>query len=208
MRIALCLYGETRDYYNALPSWEKFITKYQPDLFWHTWDSLPIYGIFSYNLKAGHVEVSKKFDTYGVTEWGSSARNVLSQVYSIDRSIQLMSEYSEERPYDFVVRARFDLVLLNPEAITFEYLDPSKFYICDNHWRGSNDIFDDNLMIGNQSNMIEHNGYLRINAYHYIHTHKLIPSGEQLISDRFKSFDLMENLVRTDMLNFTLARNL
>jgi len=202
MKLALCLYGQTRDYDKALPSWEKFIHKYQPDLYWHTWDSVPILGLFNYNLKEGIIKkyIKEDFDwiTTGVTEYSSTARNVCPQIRSMNRSISLI-KYDND--YDFIIRSRFDLVLHEPEAITFEYLDPSKYYVANNHWRDNPDIFDDNIMIGGSG--MRKIGY-EWKLYEYIQRNKVIPSGEQFISHLFKTKDV----VRTDLLNFTLARNI
>jgi hypothetical protein len=208
MKIALCLYGQTRgrDYGKALPSWEKFMHKYQPDLYWHTWDSVPVYGLFQYNLKAGLIESSDldlSWFSRGVTEYGSSARNVCHQVESINKSLGLRT-----LDYEWTVRSRFDLVLHNPDVLDFNLMDQRKHYICSNHWRDSNTTFDDNIMIGGRFSHVMQKNSLRAHLIQYIKSKRLIPSGEQLLYDFFETYKSMDTLVKTEALDFTLARNI
>lgn len=205
MRLAVCFYGETRDYDKCIPIWTNFITKHNPHIYFHTWERGPSENIFHRGLIAGSIEERLNFEALkdGVDEYSSSARNVLPQTFSILRSISLMS-----RQYDFVIRTRFDLRLDELDLIDFSTMDPSKFYVCDNHWHGSSAIFDDNIMISSQDNIRCHNGGLFQYACESIKEHRVIPSGEQLIYHYFEKNDLMKDLIRTPALNFTLARNI
>jgi hypothetical protein len=207
MKIALCLHGQLRDYDKSLDSWTAFIKKYKPDLYWHTWDDVPKYGIFQYNLIKGVTEKSTKYDYSGVTEWASTARNVGPQFESIHNVLSMIGQ-SHRGPYDFIVRARWDLVLHNPTTIDFELLNPNRYFVAGNHWAGNPDMIDDNIMIGSSPNIYCHNRIAWWLRSYWLSDRKLIPSGEQLISSYFKQNDLMKDVVKTEALNFTLARNL
>lgn len=205
-RIALCLHGQLRpdhNYFYVEKSWHEFIKRYDPDVYWHTWtgQGLPSF-IFNNNLKSGLIEAPREYNYHGVTEWASTARNVGPQFESIGKVLNMVWDA------DFIVRSRWDLMLHNPAVINFDLLDPNKYYVCGNHWAGHPDMIDDNIMIGSRDNILYDNSLRAWLDIFWIRGRGLIPSGEQLISSYFKEHDLMKDVIKTELLNFTLARNL
>lgn len=210
MRIALCLYGKQRDLHKCHQSWLHFIEAYNPDIFFHTWRDTVRSLLLRENAKSYLVSQDIDFSHLhpGITEYGSSAVNVLPQTYSIMQSDKLRTDYENlmEFKYDWVVRSRFDIALHTPTAIPFDTLDKANVYVCANHWPGQSEIYDDNIMIGSSDQMQMISGKLFEYTKAQIINHKIIPSGEQVLSS---FMERRNNLIKKiDSLNFTLARNL
>lgn len=207
MKIALVLYGKQRDLNKCLVPWQQFNKTYNPDIFYHTW----VVGINLFESKTSMFSRDIDFSHLhpGITEYGSSAVNVLPQTYSIMQSDKLRTDYENVMgfKYDWVVRSRFDISLHTPTAIPFDTLDPlTHYYVCANHWPGQNDMCDDNIMMSSSENMQMMSSRLFDYAVAQILNHKIIPSGEQLISSYLQRRG--SPVKKIDSLNFTLGRNL
>jgi hypothetical protein len=211
MRIALCLYGKRRDFDKCKPAWNKFKAAYAPDVFYHGWGSDDVSGTLNgTNTKA--IMISQDIDFshlhLGINQYTSSAVNILPQTYSIMHSDRLRMEYEELMgfKYDWVIRSRFDISLHTPTDIPFHTLDHNHYHVCANHWPGDNGMYDDNLMLGNSEQMTWISSQLFGYAKAQIQGYRVIPSGEQLLSNYIKT--RTTTIHKTSHLNFTLGRNL
>ena len=125
-KIAICFGGLPRLTSETEKTWLDFITKYNADVFVHTW----IVSQYTRNHivknlinvikpKQLMLEPVKNFDISSFTEriwpYRSNPQNVLSMWYSINQSIQLCLNYDET--YDIICRARFDWLCSNLELI-------------------------------------------------------------------------------------------
>jgi hypothetical protein len=209
MKIALIWHGQTRELLRCISKWKLFIDHCSPDIFAHTWSPLT-FDLNSLGLKSLLIEEPNNFDEYkhGITEYESSALNVLPQMYSIYQANQLRRKYESEHNfnYDWIIRSRFDLSLHDPKII-FEHLDPAYNYVANNHWTHHHGMFDDNLMVSSGEH--DHiNSRLFGAATNYIINKKVIPSGEQLLSSFIKDNSWLPPIIKQASLDFTLARNL
>ncbi len=115
-RVAVCFAGLPRLNRSTVAKWQQFISKYNADVFVHTWQennavrSQIVKNIAeSFEPKQLLIEPTKQFNTARFNEriWPhrSQPRNVISMWYSIKRSIELALDWEQ---YDIVCRARFD----------------------------------------------------------------------------------------------------
>jgi len=137
MKIALCISGELRDYYNYIDNiFDTIINKYDTDVFLHTWNhdsdkvknAINLYKPVKYlaeDFSAEKVIYSKKwldvnneridktdikYDLANVGMVGKP-QNIFSMYYSIFKSNELKKEYENENnfKYDIVLKFRPDL---------------------------------------------------------------------------------------------------
>jgi hypothetical protein len=116
MKVALALSGLPRLYLQSTLSWQKFIQKYNCDVFIHTWgDTTTKHQILNYySPKLLEIEHPKTFDIslYKDRIWPhrSSPANVISSWYSINSALTLCERYYNhiEEDYDIICRGRFD----------------------------------------------------------------------------------------------------
>jgi hypothetical protein len=210
-KVALVLYGKKRELEKCQPAWQAFKQAYVPDIFYHSWGDAYVSGVLnSSDTKA--VMISQDIDfTHlhpGINQYASSAVNVLPQTYSILHADRLRTIYEDVMGfrYDWVIRSRFDLSLHAPDKIPFDLLDPNYYYVCANHWPGTGPVWDDNIMMGSSVNMAKISRELFNYAVGEINFHKVIPSGEQLLSTYIQRQPVA--VFKSDFLNFTLGRNL
>ncbi len=116
IKVALILSGLPRLYPQSTFSWQKFIQKYNCDVFIHTWgnDKIKNNILNYYTPKLLEVEKPKTFDIslYKDRIWPhrSSPANVISSWYSINSALTLCERYYNyiEIEYDIICRSRFD----------------------------------------------------------------------------------------------------
>lgn len=136
MRVALCFSGLPRFVSQTHQYWFNSILKpYNPDVFIHTWKWADKWNLNNniveeiqslYSPKVLQIESTKTFDTSMFIDriWPhrTTPATVLSQFYSIKRSIEHKAEYELRTGfrYDIVIRARFDWFL---KEITLELND-------------------------------------------------------------------------------------
>lgn len=211
MRIALCLYGKLREHIKCRPAWESFQRAYNPDIFQHMWGDTHMQAVLNEtNTKMLKIDQDIDFSHLhpGIDQYSSSAKNVLPQTYSIMQSDKLRTDYENLMgfKYDWVVRSRFDLSLHAPTSIPFHSMENINVYVCANHWPGDNGMYDDNIMIGSSFDMEMISPKLFNYAIAQIQNHKVIPSGEQLLSAYMERRHAFTKKI--EELNFTLGRNL
>lgn len=140
VKIALCFAGLPRLTPETEISWQRFLDRYDVDVFVHTWAVNPmtpelinmhIVKILSPKLLV--TSPARVFNTSLYTKriWPhrSEPKNVLSMWYSINQSINLCLAYSKEKQinYDIVCRARLDWwcsnldIVQNDDVITVPY---------------------------------------------------------------------------------------
>ena len=211
MKVALILYGKKRELEKCQPAWQAFKQAYVPDIFYHSWGETYVSGVLnSSDTRAIMISQDIDFSNLhkGINQYASSAVNVLPQTFSIMQADRLRTDYEDVNgfKYDWVIRSRFDLSLHSPTAIPFHTLDPHYYYVCANHWPGTGPVWDDNIMIGSSANMAKISRELFGYAAAEINLHKIIPSGEQLLSVYLQMHPIA--CFKSDFLNFTLGRNL
>ena len=218
MKIAICFYGQPRKYKEVLNQWKRIINELEADVFIHSW-----YGvdrgrkkidiselIDDFNPK--EIEISNKYKFTELIPTDSTYENQsyhsINQAYSINKSIQLLENYSYnfETSYDIIIKTRFDITLHNIDNfINFikNQIEDNKLYVAGNHWVGS-EMFDDNIMVG-KSNLILNitNEYFKY-TINYINKTKIIPGGELNLLRYVTSKGLLENIIKTNNLNFNL----
>lgn len=209
MRIALVWHGEMREF--SLAHWAAFINIHKPDIFLHTWSRSWVYPqLPQINIKAALIEQPLDFEDHknNVTQYESSALNVLPQMYSIMKADTLRTDYQRHKAfqYDYVMRSRFDISLHNPN-VNFGGMSSAKMHVCSNHWKDINGMYDDNVMVMGKT--FEHvSQFLWDEVHEYIYNKKVIPSGEQLLSHYIRTNKLMSETVKNHALDFTLMRHL
>lgn len=218
MKIAICFYGQPRKYKEVLNQWKQIIKELEADIFIHSW-----YGIdrgrnvinideLINDFTPKEIEISTKYKFIELIPEDSTYENQsyhsINQAYSINKSIQLLENYTNnfQTSYDIVIKTRFDITLHSVDNfINFvkNQVENNKLYVAGNHWL-DHELFDDNIMVGN-SNMIlnvtkEYFNY----TIDYINETKIIPGGEQNLLRYIKSKELINNIVKTNPLNFSL----
>jgi len=213
MKIAICIsgyFGSTSNpTSNGIKGFEyikrELLTKYNPDVFIHTWDkerALEIYNLYSPWLKQFMVEEQKTFQEEISSlkgDWCNSPCskfNFLSQAYGRKRSLELKRQYenSESFEYDWVIYCRFDLGLRDLHAVP-KYrcceinFDPSYdsdlFY--SKYWNQFNQGFADMWFYSNSKSMDTYSKY-----YDSIFTH-MQPNSEYLTNMTKGWFDSNRN---------------
>lgn len=212
MRVALVWYGQVREFTRCRKSWETFLNIHKPDIFIHTWQYDLNIHVGHYNIKSLLVEESTDLDHLkdGVTEYSSSAINVLPQMYSIKKASELKTEYERLHgfQYDWVMRSRIDIALNNPGGVQFAQMSPRRVHITHNHWTNIEGMYDDNLMVTNGDDY----DYITPHLFEYTIRHikevRSIPSGEQLLSRFINERIWRDKIYKNPDLDFTLGRHL
>ena len=160
MRVAVCMHGlssginhkneNNADVIDCLKSFKENLgpaIEIKFDYFFHSWSHENAHAIFDEIEPKNYIfENHKTFHKNNLFDWLKHQRrkiffdmnqplrknNIISRWYSLEKSVQVMTEYSNERKvdYDFVLITRFDAFLLS--KYNFKKLDPSKFYA--SHW--------------------------------------------------------------------------
>lgn len=186
MKIALCLYGQPRNYIKGYETIKTHILdKYDTDIFFHSWETDTKYDVSPWRIvdnakidldgviklykpKSFLVEKSMTFYPslgvgYNKTPYVKNSSNILSQYYSrtMVRNIFLSYCQNNSVSYDVVIATRFDINICKfpPE------LNPEKILFCISHPTRPL-IFNDNIIISNANNFIKlFNIYPNINRY-------------------------------------------
>lgn len=115
-KTAIIFTGLPRIYEKSMLFWEKVISKYNPDIFVHTWEQPNGYehlNNFSKRFKITSIKVDtlSNFDNekYAHRSWPNiNVYNIFSSWESVKRGYQLMESVYQALP-DIIIRARLDL---------------------------------------------------------------------------------------------------
>lgn len=188
MKIALCLAGQPRGYKIAYDYVKKnLLDKYDVDVFIHTWAN-PVYSPFDvidlYQPKCYSVEtppfdkdlINAKFtNTPDAKKWPPFA--TVSSYYSIFQSSLLkIGVELETKPYDYVVKSRFDYALNG--VIPFQFLMPGHrmLFVPDCRMVPTKDFGNDQFAFGTSETM---NDYMST----YLHMEKFYNQGVTMIGE-------------------------
>ena len=218
MKVAICFYGQPRFYKQVLPIWQKVIKELETDVFIHTWcgqdraSSVTNIDELINDLNPKEIKISQPHRLLDLVSEDSKFENQsfhgIQQAYTISNSILLLNEYevNTNTQYDVIIRCRMDIELHNPDLFV-EFIkngiEENGLYVCSNHWEGHT-MFDDNIMVGTGS--IIKNMFLQYFEYTIaiINHTKLIPGGEQNIFRYVQYRNVLENIIKTNALNFNL----
>lgn len=175
MKVALCLYGQPRQLYEGYASIsEKILTKYNPDVYIHTWDSkipyqvspwrpidptplsnpqeiIRLYSPRKIQIEEARVFSPEKYPHLVQATINPFQRqnipNIISQLYSRQRVRDLFVKEGES--YDLVIATRFDIQIdslpkFNGGEILFANTHPERPH-----------IFNDNLVMLSQKSFIQ-----------------------------------------------------
>jgi len=217
MKVALVLSGQPRQY--DIDKWKHLINELSADVFIHTW-----YGkdresditdinkvIYDFQPKEMSVSNPHKFvdvipnDSY----YATTSYHTINLSYSMSNAIINMIQYSNifDKPYDVVIRSRFDLSLFDVdkaiEAIKM-YGNSEFLFVASNHWQGHLQ-FDDNIMFGNFKNISYFSNYYG-SIIEEIYKTKQIQSGEHSMFEFCNKAGFLQNIKRISELDFNLIR--
>ena len=196
-KLALCLSGQPRSYFDAYQYVKKnLLDYYDVDVFVHSWKSpnnlvqLKIYE----EIKAIYSPLLLLFDSplsevtnsdLTVPNTSHPAHFCTSMFYSIHKSdhFRIISEMSLKKKYDFVVRSRFDLAL--NKVIDFTKLEKGKVYISKDT-DGPNPLLNDQFAIADPETMNIYSSTYLFLRYHY---HKGVAlCGHSMLEAQLKMF--------------------
>jgi hypothetical protein len=218
MRVAICFYGQPRFYKQVLPIWQKVIKELEADVFIHTWygqdraSSITNIDELISDLNPKEIKISQPHRLLDLVSEDCKFENEsfhgMQQAYTISNSVNLLYEYelNNNTQYDIIIRCRMDIELHNADLFV-EFIKNEikndKLYVCENHWPNGI-MFDDNIMIGTGSTIKDI--FLQYFAYTIaiINHTKIIPGGEQNIFRYLAYKNLLENIIKTNALNFNL----
>lgn len=179
MKVALCLFGQPRYLDKGFPTIkEHIIDVYEPDVFYHTWESKEPYSVAPWRndiettplediekiknlyLPKKHVVEASKIFPIDTSSPGylmaplsqqKNANNIVSQVYSRQMVRNLLRDYASEHKivYDLVIMTRFDIFISN-----LPLHQDKKIYFADTHPERPH-IFNDTLIMANHTNFLE-----------------------------------------------------
>ncbi len=217
MKVALVLSGQPRQY--DISKWKHLMNELNTDVFIHTWygkdresDITNINKVIEdFQPKEMSVSNPHKFvdvipsDSY----YATTSYHTINLSYSMSNAIINMMQYSNifNKPYDVVIRSRFDLSLFDVDkAITaIKMYGNSEFlYVASNHWQGHIQ-FDDNIMFGNFKNISYFSNYYG-SVIEEIYKTKQIQSGEHSMFQFVNKSGLLQNIKRISELDFNLIR--
>lgn len=218
MKVAICFYGQPRFYKQVLPIWQKVIKELETDVFIHTWygqdraSSITNIDELINDLNPKEIKISQPHRLLDLVPVDSKFENQsyhgMQQAYTISNSVKLLNEYelNTNTQYDVIITCRMDIELHNPDSFV-EFIknrvENVGLYVCGNHWAG-NVMFDDNIMVGTGPTI--KNIFLKYFEYTIaiINYTKTIPGGEQNIFRYLAYKNLLENIIKTNALNFNL----
>jgi hypothetical protein len=218
MRVAICFYGQPRKYKKVLPIWQKVIKELEADVFIHTWYGQDRSSSFTNidelisDLNPKEINISQPHKFLDLIPEDSKFENQsfhgMQQAYTISNSVKLLNEYelNSDNRYDVIIRCRMDIELHNPDLFV-EFVknkvEDARLYVCANHWAGGV-MFDDNIMVG--TGITIKSIFLQYFAYtiEFINNTKIIPGGEQNIFRYIQYKNLLQNIIKTNGLDFNL----
>lgn len=218
MRVAICFYGQPRKYKKVLPIWQKVIKELEADVFIHTWcgqdrsSSVTNVDELISDLNPKEIKISQPHKFLDLIPKDSTFENQsfhgMQQAYTISNSVKLLNEYelNTDTQYDVIIRCRMDIELHDIDSFV-EFIkngvEDNRLYVCGNHWVGAV-MFDDNIMVGTGSTI--KSMFLQYFEYTIaiINHTKIIPGGEQNIFRYIQFRNVLENVVKTNVLNFNL----
>lgn len=228
MNVAVVLTGHLRCWKDVLSNFnERIVSRYQPDVFIHTWneegwwipgDKQNEKGYFETTPKIDETEILEAYNPKGLiiedwnnynqffeergklyTNFAHRPKNILSMFYKLNRGISLMEDYVSQtgKYYDLVIRMRPDIIF-HQDLPDF---DNKKFYTLAhrNHLgQGTGDM----IQVGNMFNMILFSKVSCFLTHVYLKTDLLCPHviSSQWIKDmnfKWEEFSIHKTLQHT-----------
>jgi hypothetical protein len=178
MKLALCLSGQPRSYFDAHAYVKRnLLDHYDVDVFTHSWKNenhllhLKIYeeikAIYSPMICLSDVPLDPKINQDMIVPNASHpAYFCTSMFYSIFKAdhFRNVAELFFDKKYDFVIRSRFDFAL--NKVIDFSQLKKGKVYISKDT-DGTNPLFNDQFAIADPETMKIYSSTFLFLRYHY-----------------------------------------